>query len=93
MITNDPDEYRRLVAEDERRVRRIRQMVDIACAGLATGLLTRDGARDLIADTRRRVLALAPECALQFDLIYAPRLRRIARESGGVDISEVSSIK
>jgi hypothetical protein len=88
MMTTDPDDYQRLLEEDERRVRRIRQMVDIACAGLATGMLTPDGARDLIADIRRRVLALAPDGAAQFDLIYAPRLRRIARGSAGSDVND-----
>jgi len=79
-MDSDSPDYQSQLEEDERRVRLIRQIVDIACAGLSTGLVTPDGECELINDARRRVLEVAPDCGEQFDLIYAPRLRRIARE-------------
>lgn len=63
--------------EDERNVARIRQIVDIACMGIATGLLDEEGLEEVIEDTRRKVLAIAPDKGSQFDLIYASRMKRI----------------
>lgn len=75
----DPDERRRLLEEENARLKRIQGLVDRACAVLAARILTEDGVRRIIADTRRRVLELAPGCEAQYDLIYAPRLERWAK--------------
>ena len=86
MQPSENQEHRRKLAEEDERLRRIRQIVDIACIGLSLGVMTRKGAQDVMADTRRKVLRLAPGDDDKYDLIYAPRLRRIARQFGGLDI-------
>ncbi len=53
--------------------------------GLSIGILTRRGALELMADTRRRVLELAPNDEDKYDLIYAPRLRRMAKQFTGME--------
>jgi hypothetical protein len=68
------------VAEERRRVRELRASVDLACAVLRQGRLSREEAEELVAATRRRALQLFPDKAHVFDLVLAPRLGRILEE-------------
>ena len=68
------------VAEEQARADRLRRTVDVACAVLRQGRLSRAEAEALVADTRRRALALFPEKEDVFDLVLAPRFRRILDE-------------
>ena len=68
------------VAEEQARADRLRRTVDVACAVLRQGRLSRAEAEALVADTRRRALALFPEKEDVFDLVLAPRFRRIIEE-------------
>jgi hypothetical protein len=68
------------VAEEQARADRLRRTVDVACALLRQGHLSRDEAEALVADTRRRALALFPGKEDVFDLVLAPRFRRIVEE-------------
>ena len=68
------------VAEEQARADRLRRTVDVACALLRQGHLSRDEAEALVADTRRRALALFPGKEDVFDLVLAPRFRRILDE-------------
>jgi len=68
------------VAEEQARADRLRRMVDVACAVLRQGRLPRAEGEALVADTRRRVLALFPGKEDVFDLVLAPRFRRILDE-------------
>ena len=68
------------VAEEQARADRMRRMVDVACAVLRQGRLSRAEAEDLVADARRRVLELFPGKDGVFDLVLAPRFRRILDE-------------
>jgi hypothetical protein len=74
------------VAEEQARADRLRRMVDVACAVLRQGQLSRAEAEALVADTRRRALALFPGKEDVFDLVLAPRFQRIVEEFciGGV---------
>ena len=74
------------VAEEQARADRLRRTVDVACALLRQGHLSRDEAEALVADTRRRALALFPGKEDVFDLVLAPRFRRIVEEfcTGGM---------
>jgi len=74
------------LALEEDRLRHIRRIVDNACFILGMGSLSLSEAHILIAETRRRVLCLAPEDEDKFNLIYAPRLRRIAQQWSGLKI-------
>ena len=68
------------VAEEQARADRLRRAVDVACAVLRQGRLPRAEAEVLVADTRRRALALFPGKEDVFDLVLAPRFQRILDE-------------
>ncbi len=74
------------IAEEQARADRLRLTVDVACAVLRQGRLSRDEGERLVADTRRRVLALFPDKADVFDLVLAPRFTRILDEFCGGQI-------
>jgi hypothetical protein len=68
------------VAEEDRRARQLRLLVDLTCNVVAQGGLTRTEARELVDATRRRVLELFPGKEETFDLILAPRFARLIDE-------------
>jgi hypothetical protein len=68
------------VAEEQRRVRELRTTVDLTCAVLRQGKLAPDEAEELVAATKRRALELFPDKEGVFDLVLAPRFRRILEE-------------
>ena len=68
------------VAEEQRRADRLRRTVDVACALLRQGRLTRAEAEAVVAATRDQALALFPGKDEVFDLVLAPRFRRILDE-------------
>ena len=68
------------VAEEQRRLDRLRRTVDVACALLRQADLTRLEAESLAAAARRAALELFPDRGSVFDLVIAPRLERILRE-------------
>ena len=61
-------------------MRELRTSVDLACAVLRQGRLSRSEAEEIVAATRRRALELFPEKGHVFDLVLAPRLQRIMDE-------------
>lgn len=61
-------------------MRELRTSVDLACAVLRQGRLSRLEAEALVAATRRRAVALFPGKEHVFDLVLAPRLQRIIDE-------------
>jgi len=64
-------------------VRQLRAAVDLATAVLSQAPLTRDDAERIVAATRQRSLALFPEGGRTFELVLAPRFRRIIEERFG----------
>ena len=68
------------VAEEQRRLDRLRRTVDVTCAVLSQATLTLREAERLVAAARREAVALFPDKASVFDLVIAPRLARILRE-------------
>jgi hypothetical protein len=68
------------VADEQRRAERLRRTVDVACAVLRQGRLTRDEGEAVVALAREQVLALFPERGDVFDLVLAPRFRRVLDE-------------
>lgn len=75
--TPDPAE----VAEERRRVRELRASVDLTCAVLRQGQTTRAEAEELVSALRHRALERFPGKEHVFDLVLAPRLRRIIDEA------------
>ena len=70
-------------AEEDRRIRQLRVLVDTAVLVLRHRPLSRSEAQLLIDDVRTRALALFPDKADTFDLIYGARFRRVLAERYG----------
>ncbi len=68
------------VAEEQRRADRLRRAVDVACALLRQGSFTRAEAEAVVTEARAQALALFPGKDDVFDLVLAPRFRRILEE-------------
>jgi len=71
------------VAEEQRRADRLRRTVDVACAVLRQGRLSRAEAEAVVTLARDEALSLFPGKADVFDLVLAPRFRRILDEFCG----------
>ena len=68
------------LADEARRARKVRQLVDIATALIMQSNLTHDDAEALVAGVRQRILGLFPDGEHTYELIYAPRFRRLIHE-------------
>jgi hypothetical protein len=66
--------------EEERKLRRLRRSMDLAAALLRRVDLTLEEAQDVVEHAKRTALTLFPDKEAAFDLIYAPRFRRILVE-------------
>lgn len=67
--------------EEDRRMRLLRFVVDLNQALLMQQMdLTLREAFQIVRDTRKAVLNLFPDKEGAYELIYAPRFRRIIRE-------------
>lgn len=74
------EEHARAVAEEARRLRRLRVTVDVTCSLLMQARLSRPEAEALVAETRRQVLDLFPDKEATYELILAPRFARLMAE-------------
>jgi hypothetical protein len=68
------------IAEESRRVRRLRMVVNMALGIIAQGDLPYEEAAELTSATRRLALQLFPGKDATYDLIYQPKFRRLIRE-------------
>ncbi len=68
------------IAEEQRRLDKLRRTVDVTCAVLRQAVLTRREAEHLVAAARHDALELFPDKGEVFDLVIAPRLERIVEE-------------
>jgi hypothetical protein len=71
---------REAVAEEARRLRQLRMVVDLTCNVLMQGRLSPEEAADLVAAARHRALELFPDKEATYELILAPRFARLVRE-------------
>ena len=68
-------------AEEQKLIRRLQMMMNMVMQVIATdGSLTIDDAAQMIADSRKAVLAMFPGKELAYDLIWRPRFQRLMRE-------------
>lgn len=67
-------------SEEDRKIRQLRFVADLACSILYTEDTTLEDARRLIAGVRSFALHLFPGKEETFDLIYGSRFRRILVE-------------
>ena len=75
-----PEEREQAIAEEQRRARQLRMIVDLTCLLLMQGGVSRSEADALVAATRRQALALFPGKEDTYELILAPRFARLIRE-------------
>lgn len=68
------------LAEEAKRARKVRQIVDITTSLVMQSNMTREEAEAFVAGLRERILALFPDGASAYELIYAPRFRRLIDE-------------
>lgn len=68
------------ISEEQKKIRRLRTIVDLTAAMLYQGNLTTAEALELVAATKKSVLSLFPDKEKTFDLIYKPRFERIIKE-------------
>ena len=68
------------IADENKKMRRLRVIVDLTAGVLAQEKLTVDEALDLINATKRTVLRLFPDKEETYDIIYSRRFARILKE-------------
>jgi len=67
--------------EEARRIRRLQLMMNMVMQVIQQDRsLQVEQASEMVADARRAALAMFPDKALAFDLIFWPRLQRLMRE-------------
>jgi hypothetical protein len=71
---------REQLADEARRARKVRQIVDIATTLIMQSNMTRADAESLVAIVRERILTLFPGREQTFELVYARRFKRLIDE-------------
>ncbi len=66
--------------EEDRRVRQLRLVVDLALSVIAQTEMSLAQAQEMVAATRSTALRLFPDKAHVFDLVYLPRFHRLLAE-------------
>ena len=71
------------VAAENKRIRMLRLMVDLTVALIYQSGMPREEALERVAGVRRFALRLFPGKEVAFELIYAPKFKRVIREVYG----------
>jgi hypothetical protein len=82
-VSQDEEERARALADENRRLRQLRAVVDLTCSVLVQGRLTRPEAEALVAAARAKTLDLFPDKERTYELILAPRFARLMDEFVG----------
>jgi hypothetical protein len=65
------------IAEEEKKLRRLRFIVDFSLKYIETQSLSHDEALKIVEGVRKHTLKLFPGKEEAFDIIYAPRFKRL----------------
>jgi len=76
-------EHAAALADEQRRARRLRMVVDLVTGVLMQGHLDRAEAETLVAAARKQALVLFPDKEGTYDLVLAPRFARLLDEFVG----------
>jgi hypothetical protein len=68
------------LADETRRVRKVRQLVDISTSLIMQSRMSRAEAELLVESVRDRILTLFPDGATTYEVVYAPRFTRLIDE-------------
>jgi predicted deacetylase len=74
------DEMERLIKEEEKKMKRLKFIVDLTQAILMQANLSIEEAIETVNQTKKAILNLFPDKENTYELIYAPRFRRIIAE-------------
>jgi hypothetical protein len=69
------------IREENRKLRYLRFLVDLALAEIRAGRLSRTQAETVVRNIRSQALKLFPGKETAFDLIYRPRFQRAITET------------
>jgi hypothetical protein len=72
---------RQAIREENRKLRYLRFMVDLALAEIRSGSFSLSQARQVVENLRSQALLLFPGKETAFDVIYRPRLQRAITET------------
>ena len=75
------EQHQQAVREENRRLRYLRFLVDLALMEIRAGRYTKPQAEKIVENIRSQALKLFPGKELAFDLIYRPRFRRAIAET------------
>ena len=72
------------IAEENKKIRTLRFMVDFSMTLISQGLMTREEAIEQLHKVKKLALRLFPDKEEAFEIIYAPRFMRIINEIYGL---------
>lgn len=75
------EKHRQEVREENRRLRYLRFLVDLALMEIRAGRFTKPQAEKIVDNIRSQALKLFPGKELAFELLYRPRFRRAITET------------
>ena len=75
------EQHRQAVRAENRRLRYLRFLVDLALVEIRAGRYTKPQAEKIVGNIRSQALQLFPGKELAFELIYRPRFRRAIAET------------
>ena len=76
----EDEKLKRAITEENRKVRRLRFIVDFALQYIRTQIITHDQAIGVVEGVKKHALLLFPDKEETFDIIYAPRFKRVLNE-------------
>ena len=76
-----PEDVRQAIREENRNLRYLRFIVDLALSEIRAGRYSRSQAEQVVENIRTQALKLFPGKELAFDLIYRPRFQRAITET------------
>ena len=86
----EKEERERLIQEEEKKIRRLRFLVDLTTNVLyQDSSLTLDEARAMVRNTEKAILAMFPDKQQTFDIVLLPRFERILHERWGTGLDSV----
>jgi hypothetical protein len=72
------------IAEENKKIRTLRFMVDLTISLISQGKMTRDEALEHLIKVKDFAMRLFPGKEVAFEIIYAPRFKRVINEIYGL---------
>ena len=76
----DDDKLKQAIKEENKKIRRLRFIVDFALQYIRTQEITHDEAIAVVEGVKKHALRLFPGKDEAFDIIYAPRFKRVLNQ-------------